>query len=247
MSTLAPFDRRDAMEQFQAALTRRGILLPSEIIADGRLHRCHVKGKGGRGDAAYLLHLGAIPAGGFQNWCDGLGWENWRADLGRAFTQTEKTAYLQRVEAMLTEQEALQAQRHERAREKAVSLWQQALPVDVRPYLTLKQVKTYEIKHYRGLLVIPLRDTNGVIHSLQFISAKGEKRFLKGGAITGHYHAIGKYQGVLCICEGYATGATVHQATGHAVAVAFNAGNLKPVAILLRKKFPQAQLIPLCG
>jgi putative DNA primase/helicase len=48
---------------------------------------------------------------------------------------------------------------------------------------------------------------------------------------------------VLCIVEGFATGATVHEATGHAVAVAFDAGNLLPVANSLRRKFPNTIFI----
>ncbi|MGH8647383.1 MAG: toprim domain-containing protein [Gammaproteobacteria bacterium] len=81
---------------------------------------------------------------------------------------------------------------------------------------------------------------------MQFIDAKGNKRFPSGGTVQGHYHAIGNYQGTLCIAEGYATAASIHEATGYAVAVAFNAGNLKPVALVLRKKFPEAKLI-LCA
>ena len=47
----------------------------------------------------------------------------------------------------------------------------------------------------------------------------------------------------MCIAEGYATGASIHEATGAAVAVAFHAGNLVPVARALRTKFPDLRLI----
>src|SRR5690606_20253507 len=66
----------------------------------------------------------------------------------------------------------------------------------------------------------------------------GTKRFMPGGRVKGCYHAIGKPSGRLVVCEGYATGATIHEDTGHAVAVAFNAGNLLPVVKALRGKFP---------
>jgi putative DNA primase/helicase len=124
-----------------------------------------------------------------------------------------------------------------------LSIWWLSQPVELHPYLTRKRVKAFGIRQYRSALVIPLRDTSGVIHSLQFIDAEGDKRFLAGGAISSHYHAIGQHSGTLCIAEGYATAATIHQATRHAVAVAFNAGNLKPMALALRKKFPEAKLI----
>ena len=47
-------------------------------------------------------------------------------------------------------------------------------------------------------------------------------------------------------CGRNATGATVFEATGYAVAVAFNAGNLKAVALAMRGKFPEAKII-LCA
>ena len=50
----------------------------------------------------------------------------------------------------------------------------------------------------------------------------------------GCYYLIGTIDDILCVCEGFATGASVHEVTGHAVAVAFNAGNLKPVAEAMR-------------
>nr|MBP6718150.1 toprim domain-containing protein [Rhodoferax sp.] len=43
--------------------------------------------------------------------------------------------------------------------------------------------------------------------------------------------------------EGYATGASIHECTGHAVAVAFNAGNLEAVAVALRTKYPALKII----
>ena len=64
-----------------------------------------------------------------------------------------------------------------------------------------------------------------------------------GGRVKGCYHSIGKPAGVLIVCEGYATGASIHESTGHAVAVAFNAGNLPAVALALRAKYPDLKII----
>ena len=99
---------------------------------------------------------------------------------------------------------------------------------------------------YRESVVLPIRDTAGALHSLQFIGADGRKRYLTGGRIRGCYFGISKPDGVLCIAEGFATGASIHEATGYAVAVAFDAGNLQPAAKALREKFPDLRLI-LCA
>jgi putative DNA primase/helicase len=67
---------------------------------------------------------------------------------------------------------------------------------------------------------------------------------LEGGQIGGGYFIIGGApKKLLYIVEGYATGATVHEATGSPVAVAFNSGNLPSVAKTLREKFPGIQII----
>ena len=126
----------------------------------------------------------------------------------------------------------------------ALRLWERAKPAcNDHPYLVKKRVHAYGIRDLRGQLVIPLRDVDGKLRSLQFIGADGRKTLLTGGRMRGCYHAIGRLQDVLCLCEGYATGATLHQATGHATAVAFNAGNLEPVARALRGKFPALTLV----
>ena len=92
-------------------------------------------------------------------------------------------------------------------------------------------------------LVIPARDTKGKIQSIQHIVGNGKKRFLKDGVIQGHYHTIGKLTDILYIVEGYATGASVHEATGCGVVVAFDAGNLLPVAKAIREKYPDHELV----
>ena len=71
----------DVVAGFGAALRERGIIPPRHIIGDGKLHRCDAEGRGGKGDAAYLLHLDGIPAGGFQNWRDAEGWESWTVNI----------------------------------------------------------------------------------------------------------------------------------------------------------------------
>lgn len=131
------------------------------------------------------------------------------------------------------------------ARKKAAKLWDEANPKPSAKHLYLanKQVRGYGIRQLREALVIPVRDADGALHGLQFIQPDGSKRFISGMAKAGHYHAIGKPGAVLLIAEGYATAATLREATGQAVAVAFDTGNLRPVALALRAKFPAARIV----
>jgi phage/plasmid primase-like uncharacterized protein len=237
----------EPVDQFRAALAGRGILLKSgEVIADGRIHRCDAEGRGGKGDAAYLLHLDGIPAGGFENWRDGLGWENWRAEPARNMSPAEEAAHRAKLENARRERELEEAKRKTTARKRANSVFENAALCNSHPYTVRKGIQPHGARVQGDRLVIPLRDVDGTIHSLQFIGADGEKRFLTGGRKAGCYFDIGQPDGVLCVAEGFATGASIHEATGYAVAVAFDAGNLMLVAKAIRKKYPDLQLI-LCA
>ena len=132
-----------------------------------------------------------------------------------------------------------------KARNKANHIWTQSAkaPTD-HPYLLSKKVQPHGLKLSRGKLIVPLYDQNQILQSLQFIGFDGEKRFLVGGLTKGCYYPIGGVPDkILYVAEGFATAATVHEATGSAVAVAFNANNLKPVAIALRAKFPNLEMV----
>ena len=97
-----------------------------------------------------------------------------------------------------------------------------------------------------GRLVVPIRNKDRELRSLQFIMADGKKLYLPDGEIKGCYFPIGKPADVICIGEGFATMATVHKATGHACVVAFQCGNVESVANVIRVKFPRATIV-LCA
>jgi len=234
----------DSVNQFRAALAGRGIMPKGgEIVADGRIHRCDAEGHGGKGDAAYLLHLDGIPAGGFENWRDGFGWENWRADIDRTLSPAEEAAHRATLENSRREREIEETKRKSKARKLALSVFEEAAHCDAHPYLIRKGIQAHGARLQGDRLVLPLRDVDGTIHSLQFIGADSEKRYLTGGRKAGCYFDIGQPDGVLCVTEGFATGASIHEATGYAVAVAFDAGNLAAVTKALRKKHPDLRLI----
>ena len=233
---------REAIEQFRAAIHNAGLHPPEVIEPDGKVHRFASNGKRSDDAGWYVFHNDGISAGAFGDWRGGLS-ETWRADIGRKLSPHEEAAHRARVDAMRREREAEDARRKAEAREEAAAIWQAArLAPDDHAYLLRKGIKAHWLRVYEGALIIPMRDGSD-LHSLQFIGPDGDKRFLTGGRVSGCYFPIGKPEGALCIAEGYATGASIHEATGAAVAVAFNAGNLLQVARALRAKFPDTRLI----
>ncbi len=215
-----------------------------ELVDDGRLHRYRVQGDRAGSTNGWYVKYADPPAGAFGSWKTGEQ-HTWRGAQSRTQTVAEQAEARRRMQAIQQARDAERLAVQGSVRDKAAALWGMARPAtNDHPYLVRKRVPAIGIRCLRDKLVIPLRDTEGLLHSLQFIPPNGkDKRFLSGGRISGCYYAMGRPQGSLLLCEGYATGATLWLATGQAVAVAFNAGNLPTVARALREKFPQLRIV----
>ncbi len=112
-------------------------------------------------------------------------------------------------------------------------------------YLQRKGVAAHGLRQENGVLLVPVRSIDGDWRGLQKIFADGGKRFERGTKKRGAMHVIGDITGaeLIYIAEGYATAATVHEASGAPVLVAFDAGNLRHVAKAVRDKYPAARLV----
>ena len=238
----------NALQTFREILNDKG-LIPSEIIADGELHRCPTQTKPHKQNGAYIAHLDA-PAT--------LWWCNWETIDQGTFTEAEektlspaeKEALQLRQSAIRQQRDAEYAQRQAKAAQMAQSDLNASMPCSQEhPYLRRKGVPALaEIRQDRhGALLVPVRDDSGNLQSMQRITPEGEKRFLMGGKVYGGYFVIqGKPEKPLAVCEGYATGASIHLAYEGTVYVAFSANNLPIVAGTVRSKFPDKTIL-ICG
>ena len=231
-----------AIEAFREAIAAAGLTPPDTIHDDGLIHRFSTNGRRGDDSGWYVYHGDDIPAGAFGCWRTGLQ-STWCAKSDNAMTAAERETHRQRIKAMKAQRDAEQSQRHESAAATAAALWQQSDLATTHPYLAAKGIQPHGIKTFGDKLLIPMRDTAGNLHSLQTIATHGDKRFHPGGRVKSCYFGIGKPSGKLIVCEGFATGASIHEATGDAVAVAFNAGNLAPVALALRMKYRDIAIV----
>ena len=238
----------NALQTFQEILSDKG-LMPSGIVADGKLHRCPTQAKPRKQNGAYIAHLD-IPATLW--WCN---WENGEqgtfTEAGeRQFSPVEKEALQQRHAAMKLQREAEFAERQAAAAQTAQTALASASPCSPEhPYLQRKGVLALgDIRqNHNGELLIPILDASGNVQSLQRISPDGAKRFLTGGKIHGgHYIIQGNPEKPFAVCEGYATGASIHLACECTVFVAFSANNLPVVAGMVREKFPNSTIM-ICG
>lgn len=130
-----------------------------------------------------------------------------------------------------------------------VGTWVKELPSDP----VTGEIKTLRVP---DTLMVPIRDERKTITSLQAIYPKPrkiggdmrDKDFVYGGRKAGCWFTIGRpteFDGLVTVvlCEGYATGASIHRATGFGVVVCFDAGNLIKVARIVRRLMPSVRIV----
>ena len=95
-----------------------------------------------------------------------------------------------------------------------------------------------------GSIVLSLHGPDETLQSLQFIGVPGSKRFLYKAKVKGGRLILGTPENgrPLVLCEGWATGCSLHEATGETVVIGFSGSNLDDVAADLRRQFPDSSL-----
>lgn len=248
----AAFVFKLAAEQMAEA----GLGMP-DIIADDNLHRFKLpdetKGKSGW----YVCHADGIPC---------VIWGSWKHDLTRTTSGIDPEAEAN-ASVSITEKDIaaaakwIEACKAERAleRQKAsaeASVWSRqqwdasVAPSADHPYLVKKHLKSgfNARQNAKGALVIPLWNAEAQLTGVQRILPDGSKLFPAGLVKSGLYSYIPEgsqpvKENTVLICEGWATGCSLSEATGCAVVVALDAGNLPKVAPVVREKCPSAEII----
>lgn len=141
------------------------------------------------------------------------------------------------------------------AARRAQLMWGRLSTEGLSPYAAKKSIVPDAGVKYtpNAVLVVPLRDIAGQIRALKFIRSAAQARegkrrdketWPKGCGIKGTFHLVGHDPDwIVLVAEGYATAMSLHAATGHPVVFADNAGNLRPVAENLRKRWKRAHVL----
>ena len=245
----------DILHSFAECLRAAGLEI--EVVqADGLLHRCGTADRPHRRDGAYKAFLDTPASIWWKNWRTGDE-GTWTYKPEKELTAAERDALRERIRAIKAHKETEQNRRWQAAAKLAASIWNCSRNAgDDHPYLQRKGVPAIGLRRTKdGRLIIPVLNQSGRIQSLQFIlpeqTAEGtDKFFLKGGRTAGGFFSFStedrKKDGPLLIAEGYATAISLHLATGYACLVAFNAGNLKAVAVMARERYAKREII-LCA
>ena len=203
------------------ALADYGLVINSPLIIDGLLHRCGTKSKP-RGKNGWYIVYDNGRATCFGNWESGDSYEFWSDGT------TTESYDSGRIETLRAERQAEYDKKAVEAQE-----YIESLPSDgFSEYLKRKKIYPHGAKFDGSALIIPVT-SSGTITSYQRIYADGSKYFMSGGLVSGCYYIIASRNiskdELVVVCEGFATGAAIHQATDLPVVCAFNAGNLKKV------------------
>ncbi|MDA0261197.1 MAG: toprim domain-containing protein, partial [Proteobacteria bacterium] len=221
------------------------------IEADGKIRRVddnqHAKRRNGHGwyRADIDRETGVLFAA-YGSWSRGDG-------VGETHTWTSRgrgqavTVDWDRVERARAAKAAKRAAKTANAAKAAEGLLDAATAATEHPYLTAKGIQANgALVDHAGRLLLPIRDLAGGLLGLQTIATDGDKRFLKGtDRTTPGCFIIGDPAGaaIVAVVEGFATGASVHEATRWPVLVAFDAGGLTKIAAPLRAVLPDAVMV----
>ena len=237
-------------EKFALSMKEQGLIVKGEPVMDGKWHRVAVEGdQKGKASGSYRGFSDAqIPNGQIMNYKTmdkAMQWTADAADIKQGYDPEKLKAQAEKI-SKARAKELYKAQAE--ARRNAYGLWENAPAANnTHPYLQSKQVQSHGLKQTtrNGDLIIPLKNAYGALQNVQLINQDGSKRFLKGGEKLGNFHMIGeiKEKQPILIAEGYATAASLHEATKLPVAVAFDAGNLKPVGQDLRRHYIKSEIV----
>lgn len=164
----------------------------------------------------------------------------------RTAKMQEVTSQRKSLSATKGQKSALDQEQHTKFADRYRKLGQK-VTFGESPYLQGKGLEgfTFSILPDGGLL-LPLRDESGEVVAAQTISPSGEKRLIAGSAKKGSFYTINAVETppYILIAEGLATALSVHLMRPDALTVAaIDAGNLLPVAQVLRVSHPDAQII----
>lgn len=173
---------------------------------------------------------------------------NWHSKTGEKLTPEERKRINREIKAKQKAKELTEARYQERIANR-LTKYCKALPkATEHPYLKNKGIAPHGAKYRKktGELILPCRKIDGKVWTIQKINKVGGKYLFIGGRKKGSYIAFAKKGddfSIMAVCEGFATGASIREATGLVTISAIDSGNLKPVLKDLKKKYPDTRFI----
>ncbi|EAY3929555.1 hypothetical protein FGS18_23030 [Salmonella enterica] len=242
----------DPQVEFARTLEAEGFVLDGLPEMDGRRHRVKTQDdKRGQRTGVYVGYLDGVPAGWYQDHRVHEDPVKWKATGQKLDHEAQAHLRAQALQRKM-ERQAKQERSYDHNARRAGQVY--ALMPDATPdqgYLQNKGVKPFPGAKMdkRGRLVLPLKNENDEVRTLQRIDRTGFKSLKKNGQKTGNYFVVGDRElqngEPILYAEGYSTSASIAEATGRPVVMTVDAGNLPRVAEKLKDKYPASSHIVL--
>lgn len=231
-----------------------GFSIPT-LNLDGNIHRFDRKGKKNawyigwqtnrlKGDGQFVTAV-------LGDWKTG---ETHEFKNTKSLSKTESKIYADLIRDAKAKAETERATMQDDAAKRAKELYNSGSKKAANSeYLERKKIPglfgaTSQLEDSGRTVYVPIYDVDMDIRGLQRIYENGDKRFITGQKNHGNFALVGTLDNaeLAYLCEGWATGVTIHMATGKPVICAMSATNLLPVARNIKKKWPSLNLI-ICG
>ncbi|MDW5378839.1 LPD7 domain-containing protein [Halomonas sp. HP20-15] len=242
----------DPQVEFARTLEAEGFVLDGLPEMDGRRHRVKTQDdKRGQRTGVYVGYLDGVPAGWYQDHRVHEDPVKWKATGQKLDHEAQAHLRAQALQRKM-ERQAKQERSYDHNARRAGQVY--ALMPAATPdqgYLQNKGVKPFPGAKMdkRGRLVLPLKNENDEVRTLQRIDRTGFKSLKKNGQKTGNYFVVGDRElqngEPILYAEGYSTSASIAEATGRPVVMTVDAGNLPRVAEKLKDKYPASSHIVL--
>lgn len=161
----------------------------------------------------------------------------------KRFSQEEKEVAAIQLKSAMDQAKKIREEAQKAAAEKARQELSLASPIGQHAYLEKKRVGAFGVFFKDGILMVPTVNFSNELTGYQRIYADGKKLFLKDQKISETFHRIDGTDECIYICEGYATGASIHMATKATVFCSFSANNLPKVAVHVRDMYKDARIV----
>jgi len=232
------------MNNLQEKLSKHGFGTP-EIILDGELHR--FASEGDKNNNAWIVCHdnpdSVVCVAG-----------DWKRNVKVTFCEPKSEHQIPKQKVNYEAERRIQKiaaqhkvfSRNMDALDHVYSLWKNAKPCTAHSYLISKQISGVGLRvDGNDNLLIPMVDIDGKHWNNQKINQEGAKFFSKGAKTKGCFHPIGDLinSETIVICEGSATGFTIHEVTGFTTVVCLSADNMLGVGEAIREEYPDAKLM----
>lgn len=238
------------IDKFIEDMKDNGIAPPNNIHADGNLHRFYIYGDNSGSKNGWYVYYDddVLPVGMYGCWKRRIK-RIWQIKNNRDISSSKRAEIKDRMNNIKRIYDKEKKSKSAKCRKESLRIWKHATrdSVNNHGYIKKKTIKPYAARiNEQGNITIRLIDIHKKLHGLQFITRKGDKYFQPGTSKKKHFCLLGKDPealGAFVVCEGWATGCSIHQATRLPVVVAFDAGNLKSVAQVWRDALPDIKII----